>query len=336
VDKAGLNHVYIYDKAQYEARPPDRYCGDVFEIAIQNEAASDIQILEEGQRPPRGATVLEIPIEYYDDFITDAPGSLRDICGISVNALNPFIRRRTKISEAVSLGQANGLQSFLLKDNVILGADGMPVVTRGHYCQNPSRPRYVHIDLSNSGDRCGIAMVRFDGLEEVARTTHHETETLPIATVELACTIQPDHNDSIDIGEVRAWVRMLYKMYGYPIKGVSYDGWNSLESRQQWKKQGMPTAQVSVDRNSVQYKQFRDALYDGRIRLLNNPVLIEELIELEYDEKRDKIDHPPRGSKDLSDAVCGAYHVLLTRTTTWNSEDHRVDMEERPDFEERY
>lgn len=336
--RAGLDNVYIYDKAQYEAKGLDHhsYSGEMFEVAIINEAATDIMILDEDTRAPRSATIIEVPIEYREDFLTDPAGSLRDICGISVNALNPFIRRRAKISEAVVLGQQTGLESFLVKDNVILGVDGMPVVTRGHFCQNPSRPRYVHIDLSKNADRCGIAMVRFDGLEEVSRRTNAEVETLPIVSVELACSIEPDHATEIDIGEVRAWVRMLHVVYGYPIKGVSYDGWNSLESRQQWKKQGMRTAQVTVDRSSVEYKQFRDALYDGRIRMYNNPVLIEELMELEYDEKRDKVDHPPRGSKDVADAVCAAYHVLLSRATTWQlTDESRVDFEERPDFEDR-
>lgn len=335
VEASGLQTVYIYNKAQYEVWPPARYSGEKFEIVIENEAATDVRILEEGKRPPRGATILEIPIEHLEDFNTDAVGALRDICGISVNSMNPFFRRRSKISEAVSLAEQFHVESFLLKDNVVLGEDGMPVVTRGHYCQDPSRPRYVHIDLSNTMDRCGIAMVRFDGLEQVSRSTNGEVEVLPIATVEMAVSIQPDHNEELDLGEVRAWVRMLHKLYGYPIKAVTYDGWQSLESRQQWKKQGMRTAALSVDRTAVPYKQFRDSVYDGRIRILNQPVLIEEMLDLEYDEKKDKIDHPPNGSKDLVDAVCGAYHTLLTRSQTWNAVDDREMYEDRAEFDER-
>ena len=43
----------------------------------------------------------------------------------------------------------------------------------------------------------------------------------------------------------------------------------------------------------------------GRCRLPHNPLLVQELSRLEL-VKGKKVDHPPHGSKDLADAVCGA------------------------------
>jgi hypothetical protein len=307
--------VYIYNKAQYDVRPASSYCGEKFRLQVANDAATDIRVLEPDARPV-GGTVLEIPVEYIDDFRKDPSGALRDIVGRSVGSINPFFRQQAKILYCVTNGESAGLASFLHKDNVVLGLEGLPVPVRGHYCKNPSKPRYAHIDLSNTGDRCGVAMLRFDGIEWVTRSDG-ETEPLPIASVELAVTFEPDHGNELDIAEVRGWVKMLKVKYGYPIKAVSYDGWQSLESRQAWKKQGMKTGAVSVDRTSAPYKQFRDALYDGRILMYHQPVLLDELFALEYDEKKDKIDHPINGSKDCADAVCGAYHTLLTRSSSW-------------------
>ena len=34
--------------------------------------------------------------------------------------------------------------------------------------------------------------------------------------------------------------------------------------------------------------------------------LLNELVALEWNQESDKVDHPPRGSKDIADAVCGA------------------------------
>jgi hypothetical protein len=313
--------VFIYDKAQYEVWPSDRYCGDKFRICIENEAAMDIRILTDEQREPPGSTIFLVPVEYRDDFIKDAAGALRDVIGRSVNSVNPFFRRRHTISDAIERGAENDVESFLLEDNVILGLQGMPIVKRGHYCKNPSRPRYVHIDLSNTGDRCGIAMVRYDGLVEMKRASGH-IEMLPKATVEMAVSIEPDHESEIDIAEIRSWVRSLKATYGYPIRAVTYDGWSSLESIQQWKKQGMMTGHVSVDRKpSVPYKQLRDAFNDGRIDLYRQDVLSQELYDLEYDEKTDKVDHPPNSSKDVADAVCGAHYTMLRRSSTWVDSD---------------
>lgn len=307
--------VYVYDKAQYEVRPAEKYCGDKFRLLVANEAAMDIRILEDNENV-HGGTILEIPVEYIADFEKDPQGALRDIVGRSVNSINPFFRQQAKILYCVTKGEENGVKSFLHKDNVILGLEGMPIPLTGHYCTNPSKPRYVHIDLSNTGDSCGIAMVRYDGIEWVSRAGG-EPEALPIATVEMAVGVEPDHQNEIDIAEVRAWVAMLRSKYGYPIKVVTYDSWNSMESRQAWKRKGMKTGLVSVDRTSAPYKQLRDAIYDGRLFMYNQPVLIEELFSLEYDEKKDKVDHPVTCGKDIADAVCGAYHTLLTRSSSW-------------------
>ncbi len=332
IEDGDLQGCYIYDKAQYEVWPQDRYCGDKFRLLIENEAAADVRILEPEERAAEGATVIEIPVEYRENFEIDSAGALRDVVGRSVKSINPFLRRREKVNEAVIAGQEMGLESFLVKDNVILGLEGMPLVTRGHYCQSPSRPRYIHIDLSSTGDRCGIAMVRFDGFTDVVRVSG-ETETLPIATCEMAVTILPNRQAEIEIGEVRAWVRQLKVTYGYPIRGITYDGWNSLESRQQWKRQGMRTGLQSVDRTCVPYKNLRDAIYDGRLRLYYQDILVDELISLEYDEKREKVEHPPKGSKDVADALCGAYWLLLGRSKTWES---YAEVGEREDLGERF
>jgi hypothetical protein len=319
--------------------PPDRYSGETFRLLVENQAAADIRFLEPQERAPRDANVIEIPEEYRRDFVNDPSGSLRDVVGQSVNALNPFFRRRAKIMDAVMMGDESGLESFLAKDNVILGLEGMPYITKGHYCSSPMKPRYVHVDLSVNADRCGIAMVRFDGFKEIFRQ-NGVLEVLPMASMEMAVGIAPDKGHEIDIGEVRAWVKWIGQKCGYPIKAVTYDGWNSVESQQQWKKQGMRSGLVSVDKTDVPYKHLRDAIYDGRLLLYGNADLVDELYGLEWDEVKGKVDHPPKGSKDIADALCGAYYTLLTRSKTWqgysdvgqerDSSDDRFDEERSP------
>lgn len=335
----GISTTYIYDLPQYEVWPQDRYSGDKFRVHIANDAADDIRLLGPGEQA-LGGEVIEVPIEYEDDFKSDPSGALRDVCGISVTSINPFFRVRHKIADAVADGLEAGLSSFLINDNVSLAASGMPVVRHKHHCRNISKPRYVHIDLSVTGDRCGIGMIRYDGMQEMRRETG-EIEHLPKATVEMAVSITPDHGHEIDIAEVRTWVRNLIVTHGYPVKAVSYDGWGSIESRQQWKKWGMRSGLVSVDRTSLPYKHFRDALYDGRLILLDQPILIQELYDLEYNEKKDKVDHPQHSSKDVADACCGAFFTMLKRQSTWattefDDEQDEMTMGDRYDPGERF
>lgn len=316
IDRVKETGVYIYNKKQYEVWPQDRYSGKTFRLLVGNDTLSDTRVLEKDEEVPEGALVYDVPEEYEDDFRKSPHDSLRDVLGLSTTSIHPFIKRRFTVLECIKLGEEEGLESFLEKDNVDLGVDGMPLVKRGHYCANPSRPRYVHIDLSLSQDRCGIAMVRFDGLRKVTRDGGM-IEMLPECSVELACSIQPDANSEIQIAEVRMWVKQLRDVYNYPIKVVTYDGTMSVESRQQWKKEGAKTGYVSVDRTSVPYKQLRDGISDGRVKMFEQPVLVQELFDLEYDGDKDKVDHPVNGSKDVADAVCGAFTTLLERRSSW-------------------
>lgn len=308
--------VYIYNKKQYEVWPQDRYSGKTFRLLVGNDTLSDTRVLEDDEKVPEGALILDVPAEYRDDFVKNPHRSLRDVVGMSTTSVHPFIRRRFTVLDCVQRGEEEGLVSFLLNDNVHLGKEGMPQVKRGHYCSDPSRPRYVHIDLSLNGDRCGLAMLRFDGLRKVTRDGGM-VEMLPECSVEMACSIEPDGNNEIQIAEVRMWVKQLRDIYGYPIKVVTYDGVMSIESRQQWKKEGAKTGYVSVDRTSVPYKQLRDALSDGRVKMYHQQVLIDELFGLEYDGDKDKVDHAVSGSKDVADAVAGAYTTLIQRRSSW-------------------
>lgn len=329
---------YIYNRRQFDVVPQERFCGRKFRFVIGNDAHADSRVLRDDEKLPDGAWIVEIPIEYLDDFRNKPYDAMRDVLGISNNALSPFIKTRYKVLECAEYGKEIGLQSILVKDHVILGEDGMPQVKIGTYCANPSRPRYVHIDLSRNEDRCGVAMVRFEGMRQVARE-NGMVELMPVAVVEMACTITPDANNEIDIAEVRAFVQHLKKKYGYPIKGVSYDGFDSRESIQAWRKDGMRASMISVDRSSVPYKQFRDAMYDRRVALPDDDVLLTEILELEHDENKDKVDHPVNGTKDVADAVCAAYYNMLERRSTWTAaaqDDQEFEMAGRASFDERF
>lgn len=338
IQKNGLKSAFVYSPRQYDVVPQERFSGVKFRLLIGNDVQHDTRVLKDGEVVPEGSWVEEVPIEYVDDFLNKPYDALRDVLGISNNAISPFIRSRYKLYECTSAYKDMGVESILVRDHVILGEHGMPQVKQGTYCMNPSRPRYVHIDLSRNNDRCGLAMVRHDGMRLVQRKSG-AAELLPVATVEMACTITPDANAEIDVAEIRAFVKHLKDKYGYPIKGVSYDGVDSRESIQQWRKGGMRAVMISVDRTSVPYKQLRDAMYDTRLLFPEDPVLLEEISDLEYDENKDKVDHPVTGSKDLSDAVCGAYTHMLERKSTWSAaaaDDAAYEESQRAVYDERF
>jgi hypothetical protein len=51
--------------------------------------------------------------------------------------------------------------------------------------------------------------------------------------------------------------------------------------------------------------------------------LAKELLSLEWDEGREKVDHSPHGSKDLADALAGVVYGISRRRDVWDQ--HRID-----------
>ena len=90
---------------------------------------------------------------------------------------------------------------------------------------------------------------------------------------------------------------------------ISYDSWGSHESIQTLQRQVNDAELLSVDTAIQPYAALEEAFYDKRLFCYYVPKLEEELLGLQYDSKKNKIDHRPNGSKDLSDALAGAvYH----------------------------
>ena len=74
-------------------------------------------------------------------------------------------------------------------------------------------------------------------------------------------------------------------------------------------RRGIIGEELPVDRTPDPYERLRDRLYEDRIAMVDSPSLRRELIELERNAESGHIDHPPRGSKDVADAVCGAIYI---------------------------
>ena len=287
--------VYIYDKSQIDVVPQARFCGKKFKISVSAETNDGLVIHESiDEDIQKGARQYIIPIEYLDEFRSDPNGSLRDILGIASTAISPFFSNRLKILQTVERSERDGHKSFLRQDNVNLGTYGLPIVIEDHVCRNPHVPRFVHVDLSSTGDSVGISMVHYGGMTVKERPGDIQ-EILPTVVVDLICSIEPDHQNEIDIADIRAWIKTLKTNYRYPINTVTYDTFASAESIQAWRKMGIKSGNITVDRDTKAYKAFREMLYDDRVTMYDNTILIDEAMSVEYDIVKDKVDHPYGG-----------------------------------------
>ena len=311
-------NVIHFRHAQFHVNPKfndPALFGGTFQIAVGNDEQGTT-VIEEGMLPgvhyPATAQIMDIPMPYKPDFQKNPDAALRDIVGIATDAISPFIRKRQKIVDAINRGTIRAIPSMVEKDDVELATDGMPVLNRDYLMRlSPAqrrKPRWVHVDLSRNKDRCGIGMVALEGFV-ASRVGDVEgiAASLPKFTVELAVGIKPSAVAEIDIADVRNWVMQLVAVYGLNIAGISFDGFDSRETIQTLNKAGIRAKALSLDTSPVPYEDFRDALYEDRIDIQPDCELLSvELRTLEFYPQKNKVDHPPRGTKDVSDGVAGA------------------------------
>jgi hypothetical protein len=304
---------------QYEVAPPERYSGETFTYMV-TEGDIAGRVIEEGEVAgvnfPANARLEQVPIELRTDFLRDPEASQRDYMGIATDAISPFIKKRQKINDALFRGTERSIPPLLESDQVLLATDGMPTFLPENFPkirQLKNKSRWVHVDLSRTKDKCGIAMVRLDGFQNAPMSDQDSaSEVMPMFTVEFAVGIKPSQVAPIEVAVVRGWVMRLVREYELNIEGVSFDGFDSRETIQALRASNVWSDLISVDTTTKPYDGLRDALYEDRITFQPDlELLATELRTVEYYATKNKIDHPPRGTKDVADAVAGALEFAM-------------------------
>lgn len=270
----------------------------------------------------RGFTIMDVPMGYYEAFMDDIDTALTDIAGISTTNAFKFISG-SRWSETFSDKYINPFTKEILeignaKDDTAQYYDffddsKVPSSLR-------SKPLFIHLDMSLSGDRTGIA-----GTWIIGKTPHQDG--VPDAKelyfqLAFSVAIKAPKGHEISFEKNRQFIRWL-KQKGFCIKGISSDTYQSADLKQTLISEGYSYSTISVDRvnNHVcePYQYFRSTIYEKRIDTYDTKVLTEEIINLERD-SNGKVDHPMGGtvgSKDIADAVCGS---------VWNASLHAEEF----------
>jgi hypothetical protein len=147
------------------------------------------------------------------------------------------------------------------------------------------------------------------------------TETLPVVTIDFALEVVPPQGGEIQISRVREMIYAMKDKLGLNIHWVSFDQYQSADSIQVLRRKGFTTGIQSMDKTPVPYEVLKQALYDGRVFAPAHQKLQQELLALEFNSKKNKVDHPQQSSKDISDALAGLVlsgkHILYQRQS-WN------------------
>ena len=297
--------------------------GETMRVQVGNDYVQT-RILGAKEQEDEGATVEVIPERYRGQFLNDPDGALREVVGIASAAISPFIRNRNKIVDAFNAGEVHNLVPYVDIQDADLFIHGLPNWQADLMPTDLDKPRFIHIDLSKSKDRCGIAIIKPFGLVNVTDPDNpNAILTVPQFAVECAISLKPSGNFHVEPTDIRTWLMQLATVHGMNIGGVSYDGYQSQESLTAWRRAGVTAKELSVDRNMEPYEYFRHALYQDRVAMCHNDILLEELVMLEHNKEANKdrggkVDHPPKGSKDIADAVAGAIYNCSQQRAYWS------------------
>lgn len=316
VAKYGKSPIFVYDKRTWEIKPPGSFMKERFQVFIGDEARRP-RILEKGEAEKLGDSyeglVVEIPMDFLDDFERDILSSLRDIAGVATLAKHPFIVDREKIQKAMRKDHI-----AFLRERVDFAETQLSITASDLY--KPSLPRFFHCDLALTGDSAGFCIGTVIGFKSVTAVAG-AVEMLPVIHIDALLEISPPKGSEIRLHKVRDIIHTLRKL-GLNVKWGTFDQYQSRDSMQLLKQAGLAIGYQSVDTNTTPYDFVKNALYDERLSLPSHAKCGIELASLEKLVKKNKVDHPPGGSKDVADALAGVVYGLTMRREIWAL--HRV------------
>lgn len=316
--------IYVMSRSLWDGRGRDRYSDSYFRVVLGNERIRP-RILGPDEAVPEDVNTLEVPEDLRSEFEKDVGGAIRDFGGITTLATRPFIHNRESLFECMDLADKYAYDSALAYPEIDLEV-AAPTIIRERVRDDVRQMRVAHVDLATTRDSAGLAVGHIAGTKTITRwnaaSQENTVEVLPVIGYDAILRINPPRDGEIDFSKIRNIIYSLRDEHDLPIKVITTDGFQSTDFRQILAKKGFATEYLSLDRTTQPYKTLRDALYDKRVLLPRHPTLITELTELEYVEHgtKEKVDHKPRGSKDVADAVCGVAAYLLTRRTAWTTQ----------------
>ena len=268
----------VVDEPQWVIRE-DKNSDVKFKVALGNKflssevipldaTESDVQLFID-----RGFTILEVPIGYYENFIDDIDIALTDIAGISTTSSSRYIA-----GHRISAIKDSTIKNPFVSDVLEIG-DGKDDTNQYYDFFNMELvdksllqyPMYVHLDMSVSGDKTGLAGVWIVGKKPPVEGQPPSKELF--YRLSFMVSIKAPKGHQISFEKNRQFIYWL-KENGFNIKGVSCDTYQSADLLQQLKGKGFDTEIISVDR----VKDGVCLVGDSLIKTIDGDKKIEDIV----------------------------------------------------------
>lgn len=259
-------------------------------------------------------------------FFTDpADAKMRFLCQPTVSS-DAFFRNKEKIQNAMAF--RNPLDASRRIDET--------------WKPDPDKVYYVHADLAQVVDKCAVSVAHVEKWVKVTVMDQYE-QIVPLVVVDMIAWWEPSKHGPVNLSDVKNWIINLRRL-GVNLGLVTFDRWNSFDIQQELREVGIRSETLSVGKKH--YEDLAMLVYEDRLALPSIELLLQELTELKVVNDK-KVDHPRKGSKDLSDAMTGSVFNAISRTPrhldqeievhTWKQakeQGEAVEMEKPPEMTE--
>lgn len=260
---------------------------------------------------------IDVPNLYRDSFEDDIDEALLDLAGKRVGTKKNLYLRRIEFLHNCVKDRSYG-HPFTAE--ILPITIDSPVTLQDHFKHdqmfrfysemnntyapivNPTRERFLHIDLAKNGDLAGIGCVHFSGFIEkelfIPNIRERKVYQLPTFYLDFCIGVDSTKGSEIDFEKIREFI-MYLKSSGMKIGGISYDSWQSTDSLQIFKKSGMldkdRVITLSIDRTPEPSSYFRSVIVEGRFSTYMHKKFFMEVKALLRDPDSKKVDHPDDG-----------------------------------------
>ena len=307
-------NVMIVDEPVWNVKPKGTYSDKTFPLAVGNKFLVS-QILKDtdnvNEYIQRGYRIIYPPIDLRAQFLDDMDRALCDFAGISSTQLSKYISGEA-VKDCINKNLTNPFTKEIIevgngKDDRLEYKDFFDLSRVSSDMK--SKPLYIHLDMSISGDMTGIAGTWIKG-KKPSKNEKEQSKDL-FFELAFAVSVKAPKGRQISFEKNRNFIRWL-KEQGFNIREISTDTFQSYDLRQQLEAEGFTCSIQSVDRvepNShvcIPYQFLKNVIYEQRLEMFEDNALIEELVNLERDINTGKVDHPTGFRKDCCDSLCGS------------------------------
>ncbi len=270
----------------------------------------------------KGYLMLKVPPIYREAFEDNIDLALTDNAGISTSS-------STKYISGIRLNQikTDEYKNPFNKDIIEVGNAPDDINQYSNFFDlsqvNPkdmSRPLFIHLDMSLSGDKTGIAGTWITGKRPGVVGEENTGRELEFKAA-FSVSVKAPKGYQVSFEKTRNFIRWL-RDRGFAIKCISMDTYQSANMAQSLTSDGFKTQTLSVDRVDTvgtengrparvckPYAFFKTTIYEQHLKLYRKcDLLTEEVTNLER-LSDGHVDHPKNGSKDQADALCGSLYT---------------------------